>query len=162
MSDSYSNNTTVTSTDCHLGVGLRYFVLGSTMTINTSNVLIVDDEEYICRLIKDILSSEQVRCKSVNSGKEAMRLLLEEKFDIIILDLLLPDVSGMDLLGFISRQGLRTRAICITGVFSGMARQNALAAGAFDFFEKPFDISRFVRSVRRAAEVCTEVDNYSN
>ncbi len=122
------------------------------MTTNTSNVLVVDDEEYVCRLIEDVLSSEPVRCVSVNSGKEAMRLLLEEKFDITILDLFLPDISGMDLLGFISSRGLRTRAICITGAFSSMTRQNVLAAGAFDFFEKPFDISRFVGSVRRAAE----------
>ncbi len=153
---------TYTYTDYHPRVGLGYFVLGSTMTINTSNVLVVDDEEYVCRLIEDVLSSEPVRCVSVNSGKEAMRLLLEEKFDITILDLFLPDVSGMDMLGFISSRGLRTRAICITGAFSSMTRQNVLGAGAFDFFEKPFDISRFVGAVRRAAEVCTEIADYSN
>ena len=132
------------------------------MTTSTSSVLVVDDEPHVCCLIEDVLSSEQVRCVSVNSGKEAMRLLLEEKFDIIILDLLLPDISGMDLLRFISSQGLRTRVICITGAFSSVTRQNVLAAKAFDFFEKPLDLLRFIGSVRRAAEVCTEVADYSN
>ena len=151
--------TTVTSTDYQLRVGLGYLVLGSTMITNTSSVLVVDDEAYVCRLIEDVLSSEPVRCVSVNSGKEAMRLLLEKKFDIIILDLFLPDISGMDLLGFISSRGLQTRAICVTGAFSSTTRQNVLAAGAFDFFEKPFDMLRFTEAVRRAAERCTEVAN---
>lgn len=127
------------------------------MATCTRSVLVVDDEPHVCCLIEDVLSSEQVRCVSVNSGKEAMRLLLEEKFDIIILDLFLPDISGMDLLGFISSRGLRTQAICVTGAFSSTTRRNVFAAGAFDFFEKPLDMSRFIGSVRRAAEICTEV-----
>lgn len=129
---------------------------GSTMA-PVANVLVVDDEPHVCRLIEDILESDEFRCKSVQSGREAMRLLLEEKFDVIILDLLMPGISGMDLLKFISSWGFPTQAICITGVSTSRTSQEALASGAFDFFEKPFDVPRLIESVRLAARSCFDI-----
>ncbi|MCD4699189.1 MAG: HD domain-containing protein, partial [Phycisphaerae bacterium] len=100
------------------------------------------------------------RCVSVHSGRDAMRLLADGKFDVVVLDLFLPGVSGMDLLKFISGRGLSTRAICITGVSASHTSQEALAAGAFDFFEKPFDVFNLIESVRCAAEShCDVVDD---
>ena len=125
------------------------------MSVGTINVLVVDDEPHVCRLIEDVLASDQFHCTSAHSGKEAERLLLEGKFDVVILDLLMPDVSGMDLLKFISSRGLPTQAICITGVPSGQSAREALAAGAFDFIEKPFDVLHLIESVRRASESCS-------
>ncbi len=129
---------------------------GSTMALG-ANVLIVDDEPHVCRLIEDILASDEFRCKSVQSGREAMCLLLEGKFDVIVLDMLMPDVSGMDLLKFISSRELPTQAICITGAPTSQSAHKVSAAGAFDFFEKPFDVPCLIKSVRRAAKSCSDI-----
>ncbi|MDY7009692.1 MAG: response regulator [Planctomycetota bacterium] len=122
------------------------------MTVGAINVLVVDDEPHICHLIEGVLASDEFRCVSAHSGREAMRLLSDGKFDVVVLDLLMPDVSGMELLKFISIRGLPTRAVCITGVSAGHTSKEALDAGAFDFFEKPFDVFHLVESVRCAAE----------
>ncbi len=122
------------------------------MSVGTINVLVVDDEPHVCRLIENVLVSDEFHCVSTHSGKEAGRLLLERKFDVVILDLLMPDVSGMDMLKFISSRGLPTQAICITGVPSDQSAREALAAGAFDFIEKPFDVLHLIESIRRASE----------
>ncbi|GAH88147.1 unnamed protein product, partial [marine sediment metagenome] len=116
------------------------------MTVPPAKVLIVDDEPHVCRLIESILSRSRCHCTSVHSGREAKQHLLDGDYDVAILDIFLPDVSGMDLLHFISSQGLPTQAICITGVPSGQFGQRVLSDGAFEFLEKPFDISRLTES----------------
>ncbi len=120
------------------------------MTVNQARVLVVDDEAHVCRLIEDVLSSDRCCCDSVHSGEEARDRLLRDKYDVAIIDLRLPGVSGMELLNFISGQKLGTRAICITGAATGQSGREALDAGACDFLEKPFDISLLAESVRRA------------
>lgn len=127
------------------------------MAVGAINVLVVDDEPHICRLIEGVLTSDEFHCVSVHSGKEAIRLLADGKFDVIVLDLLMPDISGMNLLDFISSRALPTRAICITGVSAGHSSQDAFAAGAFDFFAKPFDVFDLVESVRCAAAARSDI-----
>ncbi len=127
------------------------------MSISAINVLVVDDEQHVCHLIEGFLANDQFRCTSVHSGEEAKHLLLEEQFNVIVLDLLMPGVSGMDLLKFISSRDLPAQAICITGASTSQSAREALAAGAFDFLEKPLDLSRLAESVRLAAESCAGI-----
>ena len=124
---------------------------GSPIDVRAINVLVVDDEPHVCRVIEDILAGEEFHCTSAQSGREAMRLLPEGNFDVAILDMLMPDVSGMDLLEFILSRKLPTRVICMTGAATNHSANEVSQAGAFGFMVKPFEIPNMVESVRCAA-----------
>jgi len=121
------------------------------MSTQPVRVLIADDEPQVCQVIRDALSDEQVHCTAVASGREACQLLLSEPYDVLVCDMLMPDVGGRELLELITSHGLPTRAVCITGVPRAGWGSSVLRAGAFDFFEKPFDVHQLARSVLRAA-----------
>ena len=115
-------------------------------------VLIVDDEPQVCRLLTDALSGLRLDCQSVGSVAEATPLLLRGDFDAAIVDMVLPDGAGLDLVEMIGRHGLRTRALCITGVASTASQRAVRRAGAIGLYEKPFDLFELVETVRRAVE----------
>ena len=123
----------------------------SGMSTRPVRVLIADDEPQVCQVICDALSDEQVHCTAVASGREARQLLLSQSFDVLVCDMLMPEVGGRELLELIASRGLATRAVCITGVAQAGWGNTVLAAGAFAFFEKPFDVHQLAQSVLRAA-----------
>ena len=114
-------------------------------------VLVVDDEPGICQLIRDALAPYRVACHAVHTGQEARRRLLEGDFDVAVLDLALPDISGLDLLELVFQHKLSTRVICISGVGGDEASALACRAGAWEFVRKPFDAAELAKTIARAA-----------
>ncbi len=115
-------------------------------------VLIVDDQVPICQMIEKALAERQFDCAWVGSGEAAEQCLLAEDFDVVVLDLLLPGISGIDVLKFILQHRLSARVICMAGDYSGHWRHAAAEGGAYHFFEKPFDVFQLAEAVSRAAE----------
>jgi len=114
-------------------------------------VLVVEDEPGICQLIRDALAPYGVQCQAVHTGHEARRRLLEGDIDVAVLDLALPDVSGLDLLELVFQHKLSTRVICISGVGGDEASALACRAGAWEFVRKPFDATELAKTIARAA-----------
>ena len=114
-------------------------------------VLVVDDEPGICQLIRDALAPYGLQCHAVHTGHEARRRLLEGDIDVAVLDLALPDVSGLDLLELVFQHKLSTRVICISGVGCDDASALACRAGAWEFVRKPFDATELAKTIARAA-----------
>jgi len=110
------------------------------------DILLVDDEPEICAMLTDALGANGYRCTAVHGGKSALALLYRQPFDVIVSDIAMPDMNGLDLLDKVRVVRPESKVILITGVGSTNWARQALRRGAFDFIEKPFDLTE-IRSV---------------
>lgn len=102
------------------------------------NILIVEDEEAIANLIYINLSDEGYRCTCAFDGKQAADIIEKEDFDLILLDIMLPEIDGYELLEYIKPIG--TPVIFITAKGTVNDRIKGLKLGADDYIVKPFQI----------------------
>ncbi len=113
-------------------------------------VLIVDDEEVITSVLSTILESWGFEPHAVNNPSEVLRLLEREEFDLILLDIRMPEISGLELLDRIKGIHPGVPVIMITAVGTAEAAVKALKLGAEDFITKPFDQDEILNSVNAA------------
>lgn len=103
-----------------------------------TEILIVDDEKSICELIRLNLSGMNYHCTVVNDGTEAVDLIERTKYDLILLDIMLPGVDGYDIMDYIRPLGIPV--IFISAKHELRDRIKGLRLGADDYLVKPFDI----------------------
>ena len=108
-------------------------------------ILIVDDEKPICDLIDLNLSAAGYFCKSVQDGMKAIECIEREKFDLILLDIMLPGVDGFDIMEYI--RPLKIPVIFITARGDVKDRVKGLRLGAEDYLVKPFDVVELLARV---------------
>jgi len=121
--------------------------------MSTPHVLVVDDEDDIRALIKDILSDEGYEVTNAADAAEARAARDEGKFDLILLDIWMPDTDGISLLREWSEHGdLDCPVVIMSGHGTVDTAVEATRLGAFDFVEKPLSISKLLRTVERAIE----------
>ena len=101
-------------------------------------ILIVDDEKPICDLIDLNLTSAGYHCTAVQDGLEAIDLIEKEEFELVLLDIMLPEIDGYELLEYIRPMG--TPVIFITARGSLQDRIQGLRIGADDYIVKPFEV----------------------
>jgi two-component system, chemotaxis family, chemotaxis protein CheY len=112
-------------------------------------VLIVDDDALIRRMLHEALSDVPCTVGEASGGREALRLVATQAPDIVILDLLLPDISGLELLKHVKENCPLARVFVISALDSEPLAQQAAADGAHGFLSKPFhplDVQNLVRS----------------
>lgn len=111
-------------------------------------ILIVDDYLPTRRLILEALSQfSQYELSEAETGEEAFRLFQKNKYDLVISDIMMPGMSGMDLLSLIRKHDVSTSVIIITGSPTVDLTVNAIKKGAVDFITKPFDIDDLIYKV---------------
>ncbi|UCD84685.1 MAG: anti-sigma factor antagonist [Deltaproteobacteria bacterium] len=103
-----------------------------------TKILVVDDEEVICRSVNRILSKDGCTVVEVLNAEIALEKMGKEVFDVAIVDLVMPQVSGMELLGTIKKKWPETEVIIITGRGTSESKIEAMKLGAFDYIPKPF------------------------
>lgn len=108
-------------------------------------ILIVDDEKPICDLIDLNLSKAGYHCTAVQDGAEALRIIENEKFDLILLDIMLPGIDGFDIMEYI--RPMEIPVIFITAKYEVRDRVKGLKLGADDYLVKPFDVVELVARV---------------
>ncbi|MBR1931788.1 MAG: response regulator transcription factor [Lachnospiraceae bacterium] len=108
-------------------------------------ILIVDDEKPICDLIDINLSAAGYHCKAVQDGLEAIELIEREKFDLILLDIMLPGADGYDIMDYV--RPLKIPVIFITAKHEVKDRVKGLKLGAEDYLVKPFEVVELVARV---------------
>jgi two-component system, NtrC family, response regulator HydG len=118
----------------------------------SKTILIVDDEPDICLLLTQALSAPQLKTVAVSSGEELKKSFAGPQPDLILLDMNLPDGSGLDLLPVVKKQWPETEVIMITGDPSFDAAVEATKRGAFHFVSKPFELANLRVMVERAME----------
>lgn len=120
--------------------------------MSTAHVLVVDDEADIRALIQEILTDENYRVTVAGNAEEARRARQENKCDLILLDIWMPDTDGITLLREWAEQGLECPVVIMSGHGTVDTAVEATRLGAFDFVEKPLSIAKLLRTVERALE----------
>ncbi|MEJ7607582.1 MAG: response regulator, partial [Bryobacteraceae bacterium] len=102
-------------------------------------ILIVDDEADIRESLETLLQLERYKIELAVDGGDCLRKLEKSTYDLVLLDLMMPDRSGMDVLRELRQRDLETPVIMMTAYGSVEVAVNALKAGANDYFSKPWD-----------------------
>jgi len=113
------------------------------------NILIIDDEEQIRGLLRDVLSPKNV-CTTVGSAEEALSILESINFDLVICDINMGGISGLDLVPRVLAKTPDTVVLMISGQQTIDFAIEAMRAGAFDYITKPLDLRHVETAVRRA------------
>ncbi len=116
------------------------------MTENKTTVMVVDDEEYIRRLITRILGDAGYSVISAASGKEALEQLAGNEVNLALLDIRMPELNGFQTLALIRKQH-NFPVIMVTGVGEATSVSDALSLGADDYVKKPFQAKELVARI---------------
>jgi CheY-like chemotaxis protein len=113
------------------------------MVKNLKKVLIVDDEETLTWSMARSLSRDKDKYEVIiaNNGREALNLLKKNKIDLVISDIRMPDINGLDLLVKIKKEYPQTQVIIMTAYGSSDVQKEANRRGSLYYVEKPFEIS---------------------
>jgi putative two-component system response regulator len=114
-------------------------------------ILIVDDEAEITEILADLLS-EDYDCSRAGSAEEALTRLREEEFQLVISDITMPGMSGLDMIPHVKELAPDTVVVMISGMQTVESAISALRVGAFDYLMKPFDLRQVEAVVKRALE----------
>jgi two-component system response regulator CpxR len=123
-------------------------------------VLIVDDDEELCELVSEYLTVEGFQVDSVNDGRTGLAAALQERHDLVILDVMLPGLNGFEVLREL-RKDSKIPVVMLTARGEDMERIVGLEIGADDYLPKPFNPRELVarlRAVLRRTENSKEVD----
>ena len=114
------------------------------------SVLVVDDEKMIAEAVGRILTRAGYRVTVATSGIEALGELKKQKFDVAIMDLLMSELNGEELLDWIVASGVGTKVLMMTAYGDAKLRQQLIDKGASDVLAKPFeDIFLFPKLVEK-------------
>ena len=114
-------------------------------------ILVVDDEEAICAALKEVLEYESYQVTTVQNPSEALKLVENETFNMVITDIKMPGMNGMELMEKVQEIN-DIPIIFITGHGDIDTAVSVLKKGAFDFITKPLDLNRLLITVRNAGE----------
>ncbi len=115
-------------------------------------ILIVDDEESIRDVLYRMLQDEGYHCDVATDGSEALRKAFAKDYDLVLLDIKMPGLSGMEVLAQLIAQRPNISVIMITAVIDTKTAVDAMKLGAYDYVTKPFDLGDLGMRVRRALE----------
>ena len=115
-----------------------------------ARVLVVDDDKGMREVLEIMLSKEGYQVTSAPGGREALNICQKSKFDVVITDLKMPRVDGIDVLKGIKESSPETMVVLVTAYASGETAVAAMQEGAYDYLEKNFDIEELKLTVRDA------------
>ncbi len=128
-------------------------------------ILIVDDEEVICNVLDRRLTREGYFCTTAHNGKEALHYFYKDAFSLIISDIKMPEMTGIELLQKVKAIDPKMKMIMVTAYPEIDLAVNAMRLGAYDFIIKPADLDLIVMSVKKALEsrrLEEEIEAYHN
>ncbi len=105
-------------------------------------LLVVDDEPQLCKALAKFFTERGFRVTTVLSARDAMEQIRRTKADVVLLDLKLPDSSGLDVLSMLKAHSPRSRVVVISGMTDQETVDEALRRGAHEYLAKPFDFAR--------------------
>jgi DNA-binding NtrC family response regulator len=114
-------------------------------------ILVLDDEEIVCARLKPALEKEGYRVETFTDSRQAMQCLEEKCFDIVVTDLKMAEIDGMELLRRAKEKWPETRVIIISGFATVDVTREAFQAGVRDVIAKPFKISQLKELIKRVA-----------
>jgi DNA-binding NtrC family response regulator len=117
-----------------------------------TKVLIIDDERPIRSALRDILEYEKLQVDDAATGTEGLQKLEKDKYDLVLCDIKMPGIDGIEVLEKIMENGYATPVVMISGHGTIETAVEAVKKGAFDFIAKPLDLNRLLVTVRNALD----------
>jgi len=112
-------------------------------------LLIVDDEEDLCTILTKSLSTSGYDIATAPDGEKAIATINSKTFDVVLLDILMPKVSGIEVLKYINQHAPQTKVIILTGHASLKNAMEAKENGAKDFISKPYKLDDIQSTIER-------------
>ncbi len=113
--------------------------------------LFVDDEEELVSAVVERLLIRDIDARGAVGGAEALKLLEAEEFDVVVLDVRMPEIGGLEVLRRILSESPHPNVVLLSGHGSSEDAQEGMRLGACDYLQKPVDINRLVEIMQKAA-----------
>ena len=115
-----------------------------------ASILLVDDKQELLTSLHHLLTLYGYEADQALGGQAAMTALGEKHYDVVLLDLIMPEISGHDILDFAAREKLSCKIIVVSGDSSFSGVKHALHCGAFDFVKKPYEAAELIATMETA------------
>ncbi len=125
-------------------------------------VLLIDDEEEFRKTLATRLRMRNLEITEAGSGPVAIEAMTREVFDVVVLDLRMPGMDGIDTLMHLKKVQPRTEVIMLTGHASVESAIDGMQQGAFDYLMKPCDINELILKIQSACKKKKRVHSYLN
>ncbi len=129
-------------------------------------VLYVEDEQFLAEAVKHNLNKEDIECDLAFDGEDGLNMALDKIYDVVILDVMLPKLSGIDILRRMRERKIATPVIMLSALSEVEDKVHGLESGADDYLAKPFKTAELVARIkalmRRPAEIQDETVKYLN
>ena len=112
-------------------------------------ILIVDDDDVVRDTLYDLFADDHL-CHAASSAEQALSFVREQSYDVVLTDISMPGLSGVELLGLLRQTQPDTPVIIVTGIGDQTHAEGLVKLGAFDFILKPFRLEKDEESVERA------------
>ena len=118
--------------------------------MSKGRILVVDDEDIVRTSCSRTLSPEGYEVMLAKNGVEGLKMASEERFDLVLTDLKMPDMDGIEVLRIIKEKWPETAVIIVTGYQTVDTAVKAIKLGAYDYIEKPFTPDSLISAVAEA------------
>ncbi len=125
-------------------------MIQNTKEENIINVLLVDDEKGYLNVLSNRLSRRSIIATKAFSGTEAIQILRKKDFDVVVLDLKMEDMNGIEVLKIIKKMVPELPVIILTGHGSQEAAREGISFGAFDYLTKPCELVDLMDKIKQA------------
>jgi DNA-binding NtrC family response regulator len=116
----------------------------------TEKVLLVDDEEEFTETLAERMRTRGMEVSTTNSGADALQLVDAEDYDVVVLDLKMPGIDGLEALKRIKRRRPDIQVVLLTGHATVEKGVEAIKQGALEFLEKPVDLASLTAAIHKA------------
>ncbi len=113
-------------------------------------LLLVDDKPELLQSLSELVRAHGYRVVEALGGRAAIDALGKQSFDVVLLDLIMPELSGHDVLEFAARKGINAKFVVVSGDTSFAGARDALTRGAFDFVKKPYEAAELLAALEKA------------
>ena len=136
----------------HRGVLSRIMLVRGNTTVDVENILVVDDEEAIREVVSTMLESRGYRCTAVSNGRAAQEVVRKETPDLVLSDMIMPEMDGIRLLSWLREHDPEVPVIMVTAIHDISTALEAIRRGAYDYILKPFEKDQLFLGVGRALQ----------
>ena len=123
-----------------------------TTVIPSKRILVVDDDEAIRHLVEAVLKRENYDVDTADGGSDAISKIESSQYDVVVLDLMMPEVSGIDVLKRLPIRDPLIKCVVIMSAASTLSIAESTTSNVFAILPKPFDIKALVKVVRACVE----------
>jgi two-component system OmpR family response regulator len=116
-------------------------------------VLIVDDEEELVTTIAERLQIRGIQAQIATDGETALKMIEENPPQVVVLDVMMPGIGGIEILQRMKAQNLKIPVILLTGYGSTEQGKEGMKQGAFDYLMKPCDLNNLISKIQEAVKI---------